>query len=62
MEININNKIIHFFAGDSIDLGKDGVITWLKDGYAEAWRLERNEAIKQTNETIVFLRNKLKYI
>lgn len=38
--------------GDSIDLGPDGVIVYLADEDAEAWRLQQAKRVREINATI----------
>lgn len=43
---------VEIIPGDSVDLGKHGVLRWLKDEDAEAWRLEQQKRHREVNEII----------
>lgn len=54
--LNIRDKEIIAFPGDSIDLKKDGIIVWFAEPEAEAYRIFQREHARRVNETIDYIK------
>ena len=52
------NTPVTIIPGDSVDLGAHGVILWLKDEDAIAWRVATGKKQREINATIEFVEGK----
>lgn len=56
IEIKVNGEVIPFKPGDSIDLGKLGLIEWFGEPSAEAVRILRSEHQKSVCNAIQWIK------
>lgn len=64
-EITLSGDIIgsdeaHIAPGDTVDLGARGVLVWLADEDAQAYRLSHRKRAREIRETVAFVEKRVR--